>query len=159
MASTGGSVLVAQYRWLSTGGSVPPATATSLQPGHAQQKQHDDGADDRAEYADGAEVVGLDLVELDELPQESADERPHNAEQDCADDADIVPARHEQAGNEADDQSDDDEKNYERNHAEAGTRFPADYARPQLRGPAVAVPGVARGRAVRFGEGRPGTLT
>ena len=57
----------------------------------------------------------------------------------------LVPARHEQAGNEADDQSDDDQKNYERNHGAVGTRSPAEYSRPQSRGP-QSRPGAAKGR-------------
>ena len=66
-----------------------------------------------------SEMVGLDVVVLDELPQEAADERADDAEQDGADQADVVPAGHQQARDEPDDEADDDQYNYEFEHGPA----------------------------------------
>jgi hypothetical protein len=88
----------------------------ALQPGHPEQQENHEGSDDGAEDAGAPEVVRLDCVKLDELPQEAADERADDAHCDRAEDADAVPARQKQARDEPGDESDDEQNNYESHH-------------------------------------------
>ena len=59
----------------------------------------------------------LDLVKLDQLLKEAAYEGSDDPQQNCAQDPDRVPARHEQPGDETYYEADDDQKDDECQHA------------------------------------------
>jgi methionyl-tRNA synthetase len=102
------------------------AAAASLQAGEPEQEQQHEGADYRPDEADSVEAVHAHRVVLPQVLQEPADEGTHDAEQDGAQDADVVPAREQQTSNRADDQADDAQPDNEDNHAgksSPGTRF------------------------------------
>jgi len=71
--------------------SAPPAAAR-LRVEEPEQDQQDDGADDRSEDPDQVEAVNAHVVVLDQVLQEAADERAHDAEHDGADEPDGVAA-------------------------------------------------------------------
>src|ERR1700722_5298744 len=94
------------------------ATGTAaLRAGQPHEEQQDEGADDRADDADGVEAVDVDLVVLDQVLQESADEGADDAEDDGSEEADGVAAGKKQAGDQSSDQPDDDQHDDEGSHA------------------------------------------
>jgi methionyl-tRNA synthetase len=94
--------------------SAPPARLRVEEP---EQDQQDDGADDRPDDPDGVEAVDAQVVVLDQVLQESPDERAHDAEHDGADEPDGVAAGDKQPGDGAGDEADDDEHDNESDHA------------------------------------------
>src|SRR5215469_14753328 len=105
------------------------ATATALSSREPHDQQDDNRSGDRTENSCRLEVMRLDLVKLDELPEETADERSHDAEQDRAENANGVAARDQYPGDKPGDQPDYDHDNYECEHAYPTTRKLAGHAR------------------------------
>ncbi len=85
-----------------------PAAAARLGVEEPEQDQQDDGADDRSEDPDQVEAVNAHIVVLDQVLQEAADKRAHDAEHDSADEPDGITAGDEQPGDEACDEADND---------------------------------------------------
>ncbi len=109
--------------------AVPPAAAApALQAGHPQDQQDDHRADDGPDDSRGVEAVDFQGVVFHQALQEAAHEGPHDAQRNGGQDADVVPARHQQPGDEADDQPDDDENNNEFQHAGVATAVFHDHA-------------------------------
>jgi hypothetical protein len=131
---------------------LDPATGPAwLESGEPEQQQEHDGTQDRADDADCPEVVGLDVVVLDEFPEESADEGSDDAEQDGTKQADTVPTGYQEARDQANHQADDDQYNDEFEHA---SQVPGNcwitHDQSCLGN---------RGGAARFGAGKARTLT
>jgi methionyl-tRNA synthetase len=98
-------------------GPARSAPSAGLGVEEPEQDQHDDGADDRPDDPDRVEAVDAQVVVLDQVLQEAADERAHDAEHDGAEDPDGVAARDQQPGDGAGDEADDDEHDDESDHA------------------------------------------
>src|SRR5271170_1597662 len=110
-------VLPGRRRRLDLAATATVAAPARLQPGHAQQHQQDDGADDRPEQPGEVELAHGQGVVLDQVRHEPADERPHHTKDDGAEQADGVTAGNYQAGDSARDEADDQQNDNERQHA------------------------------------------
>lgn len=119
---------VGDYR-RSAGCDLAEHTPTSsFQTEDAEQEQHHDRAQDRANDADGVKLMGRYPVVLDQVPDETADERARDAQQDRAQEPDAIPARDEQPGQQPGDKPNNDQNNNECNHDTLATVFAADHA-------------------------------
>jgi methionyl-tRNA synthetase len=92
-------------------------TAPRLETAHPEQQQHDERTNDRANDAYGVEAVDARGVVLDQVLQEPADKRTHDAKDDGAENPKGVTARQKQTGDKAGDSADDDQHDDESNHA------------------------------------------
>ncbi|CAA9232560.1 MAG: hypothetical protein AVDCRST_MAG20-1305 [uncultured Acidimicrobiales bacterium] len=101
--------------WAAVAPRSAPRDGRALRDGVVDQ-QDDDGSDDRADDACGAEALVLAFGAEQQVGEEATDERADDAEQDGLGDAHGVVAGDERPGHEAGDEPDDDQTDDETDH-------------------------------------------
>jgi hypothetical protein len=111
------------FRRLAAGARSLPAAA-GFHVEDPQQEQDHQGADDRPDDADRVEAVNAQRTVLDQVLQEAPDEGADDAERAGAEASDGIPAWHEQPGDGAGDEADDQQHDDEYEHAGLASQLP-----------------------------------